>query len=344
MAHQIARATRLRFFTLSILLTFMLLTLIAVSVSIGASMIPIDKVFLCLLRVECDESARLIVELRVARTLAALLTGGMLAVSGVLVQGISRNPLADPFILGVSSTALAALSAFLLLDPTLIAYRQLSILIAFAGALLGYFLTTSISLLAGGTGFSLILSGIAVSALFSGVSHVLLFLVQDKLRHPYVFLLMGSTSRVLPQDLVYLAISLVLSVAIVFAFNIPKALNAYLFGESYLAQLGYRVRIVATVSAFVASLLAGSSVAVVGIVGFIGLAAPHITRIILRTSDHRATIVLSLLTGSSLAILSDIVARLVSIASARGEIPLGVVTSVIGAPFLAYLVIKGGKK
>ncbi|MCS7100025.1 MAG: iron chelate uptake ABC transporter family permease subunit, partial [Sulfolobales archaeon] len=254
MAHRIARVARLRFFTLSTLLALLLLTLVAVSVSIGASMIPLDKVLLCLLRIECGEPARLIVELRITRTLAALLTGCMLAVSGVLVQGVSRNPLADPSILGVSSTALAVLSVFLLVDPTLIAYRQISILIAFSGALLGYFLTTSISLVAGGTGLSLILSGIAVSALFSGVSHILLFLVQDKLRHPYVFLLMGSASRVLSQDLVYLVITLALSVAIVFAFRIPKALNAYLFGDSYAAQLGYRVRVVTTVSAFVASL------------------------------------------------------------------------------------------
>ncbi|MCX8208406.1 MAG: iron ABC transporter permease [Sulfolobales archaeon] len=344
MAHRIARVARLRFFTLSTLLALLLLTLVAVSVSIGASMIPLDKVLLCLLRIECGEPARLIVELRITRTLAALLTGCMLAVSGVLVQGVSRNPLADPSILGVSSTALAVLSVFLLVDPTLIAYRQISILIAFSGALLGYFLTTSISLVAGGTGLSLILSGIAVSALFSGVSHILLFLVQDKLRHPYVFLLMGSASRVLSQDLVYLVITLALSVAIVFAFRIPKALNAYLFGDSYAAQLGYRVRVVTTVSAFVASLLAGSSVAVVGIVGFIGLAAPHITRILLGTSDHRVTILLSLLTGSSLAILADVATRAISIVSTRGEIPLGVVTSVIGAPFLAYLVIRGSRR
>lgn len=344
MAFQIARVARLRFFTLLALLALLLLAFIAISVSVGASMMPLDRVFLCLLRIECSEPVKLIVELRITRTLAALLTGCALAVSGVLVQGISRNPLADPFILGVSSTALAVLSAFLLVDPTLIAYRQISILVAFFGALLGYFLTTSISLIAGGTGFSLILSGIAVSALFSGVSHILLFLVQDKLRHPYIFLLMGSASRVLPQDLVYLVITLVLSVAIVFAFRIPKALNAYLFGDSYAAQLGFRVRTVTTMSALVASLLAGSSVAVVGIVGFIGLAAPHITRMLLGTSDHRAAVVLSLLTGSSLAILADIATRVISIVSARGEIPLGVVTSVIGAPFLAYLIIRGSRR
>lgn len=324
-------------------LAVLLLALSVVSLSIGSSLIPPAVVFRCLSGARCDRATDLILYLRVTRTAAALLSGAMLALAGSLVQGVSRNPLADPFILGISSTALAVLSAALLVDSTVLAHRQLAITIAFVGALLGYFLTTLVSFLAGGTGLSLILAGVSVSALFTGVSHVLLYVVQDKLRHPYVFLLMGSTSGALAGDLIYLAVPLLVSLVAIFALGIPKALNAYLFGDHYAAQLGYNARAVTLLSAFVASLLTGASVAVVGIVGFIGLAGPHISRMLSGTSDHRVTLVLSALSGSILALLSDTVARLAAAFSTRGEIPLGVITSIVGAPFLAYLVVKGGR-
>lgn len=344
MAHQIVNTSRARFFTLIITLCILLLTLVIVSLSTGSSMISPLNVLQCLAGVKCDKTTELIVGVRFTRTLTALLAGSMLALAGVLVQGVSRNPLADPFILGVSSTALAMLSAALLVNTSILAYRQLAISIAFVGALSGYFLTTFISLLAGGTSLSLVLSGIAVSALFSGASHVLLFLVQDKLKHPYVFLLMGSTGSTLRDDLLYLAIPLLASFIALFAFRIPKALNAYLFGDLYAAQLGYKTKFVTMSSAFIASLLTGASVAVIGVVGFLGLAGPHISRMLSGTSDHRITVVLSALTGSILAVSSDTLARLITAFSTRGEMPLGVVTSIIGAPFLAYLVVRGGRK
>ncbi len=343
MAYRVAKLGRLRFFTLTASLVLALALLALASLSVGSSMIPVAEVLSCLSGGGCGDTTRLILSLRATRTAVAVLAGGMLAVAGALMQGVSRNPLADPFILGSSSTALAALSAAALLDIGVLAHRHLSITIAFAGAMLGYFLATSISMVAGGAGLSLILSGVAVSALFSGVSHVLLYLLQDRLRTPYVYLLMGSTSGVLERDILYLAVPLALSPAALLALGIPKALNAYLFGDLYAAQLGYRVRLVTTLSAFVACLLTGASVAVVGIVGFVGLAAPHVSRMLSGTSDYRVTLPLSALAGSSLTVFSDTVARAITLLSARGEMPLGVVTSIVGAPFLAYLIVRSGR-
>ncbi|MEM2006097.1 MAG: iron ABC transporter permease [Sulfolobales archaeon] len=344
MAHRIAKASSVRFFFLMVALSSLLLLFVVVSLAVGSSMIPPFEALRCLLGAGCDEAIKLVVSLRIARTTASILVGCMLSVAGVLIQGITRNPLADPFILGISSTALAVLSAALLVDVSILAQRQLAISLALGGALLGYFLTTSLGVLAGGTGLSLVLSGVAVSALFSGVSHVLLYILQDELRHPYVNLLMGSTSGTLVRDIPYLVVPAVLSLLALYALGIPKALNAYLFGEHYASQLGYRVKLTTIASAFIASLLTGASVAVVGIVGFIGLAGPHISRMLYGASDHRVTIVLSALSGSALAVSADIVARLATLFSTRGELPLGVITSIIGAPFLAYLVIRGGRK
>ncbi|MEM4866840.1 MAG: iron chelate uptake ABC transporter family permease subunit, partial [Sulfolobales archaeon] len=154
----------------------------------------------------------------------------------------------------------------------------------------------------------------------------------------------GSTSGILERDILYLAVPAVISLLSLYALGVPKALNAYLFGEHYASQLGYRVKLTMVTSAFIASLLTGASVAVVGIVGFIGLAGPHISRMLYGTSDHRVIIVLSALAGSVLAVSADILARLITLFSTRGELPLGVITSIIGAPFLAYLVIKGGRR
>lgn len=344
MAYEVIRTNRTRFFLLSLMFLTLISLLAIVSLSIGSSAIPPFKALKCLLGVECYEPVRLVLGFRITRTIASILVGCMLAVAGVLVQGITRNPLADPFILGISSTALATLSIALLIDVSILAQRQLSIAIALGGAFLGYILTTSIGVLAGGTGFSLVLSGIAVSALFSGVSHVLLYILQDRFRHPYINLLIGSTSGVLERDIPYLTVPALLSLLALYLLRIPKALNAYLFGEHHASQLGYRVKLTTITSAFIASLLTGASVAVVGIVGFIGLAGPHISRMLYGTSDHRVTIVLSALAGSALAISADIVARLITLFSTRGELPLGVITSIIGAPFLAYLVIKGGRR
>lgn len=344
MAYQLARISRRRFLLTITTFSFILLLLVILSLSTGSSMLPPIEVAKCLLGLHCGHVSKVVVDLRLTRTLTALLTGAMLAVAGVLVQAISRNPLADPYILGLSSTALAALSAAAIIDVGFLVHRHLSISVSFAGAMSGYFITTVLSLLAGGSSVSLILSGIAVTALFSGVSHVLLFMVQERLRHPYVALLMGSTTYVLKPDVVYMVLALTPSLTIVTVTGIPKALNAYLLGDQYAAQLGYRPRVVTTLSALLASLLTAVSVALVGIVGFVGLAGPHISRIVSGTADHRFTIPVSALAGSSLTILADILSRLISIASTRGEMPLGVVTSIIGAPFLAYLIVRGGRR
>jgi iron complex transport system permease protein len=346
MSQEVISGSRRKFLFLALLLTVALAVSLLFSLSVGTSLVSPKEVLTCLIASECGKSVKLVVDMRFVRACVAALSGAMLALAGTLVQGLTRNPLADPYIIGVSSTSLAVVSAAVLLSPSVLVHRQVLIAVAFAGALLGYILTTTISLLSGGSGTSLVLSGIAVSALFSGISHVLLYLSQNEiaqLGRNYVFLLLGSTSGVLRQDITYLAISLATSLAIIFVLGIPKALNAYLFGELYASQLGYRVRALTATTALVSSVLTGATVAVVGVVGFIGLAGPHIARISAGTSDHRATVVLSALTGSILTVLADALTRAISAISSWGELPLGVVTGIIGAPFLAYLVVRGGR-
>lgn len=307
-------------------------------------MIPIQSVFLCIAKLECNRTIEVIISYRFTRSAVALLTGALLAVSGVLMQSIARNPLAEPYILGLSSTALTVLSIAIILNPNILALRYVMMVLAFIGAFAGYIVTTTLSLIAGGTSLSLILSGIAVTTLFSGFSHILLYMVQSKLRSPYHLLLMGSTATSLISDVYMLLAILILGLIAIYISGLPKKLNAYIFGDALTIQLGYNPRIISITTALLVSILTGSCVAVVGIVGFVGLVAPHISRLLLGTSDHRMTIALSTLLGSILTTSADIGARLLAIITAQGEFPLGSITSIIGAPFLAYLIIRGNRR
>ena len=331
------------FLSLIILIPFTLILIIS-SISIGSSALPLTDVYSCLLGTRCDGITEKIVQYRLTRTSAALLTGCMLATSGAIIQGIARNPLAEPYILGLSSTALTAVATAILIDVNILANKYLITSIAFLGALSGYILTSTLSLVAGSSPLSLILSGIAVTALFSGISHILLYIVQDKLKTPYTYLLMGSTVNTLTSDVYYLISILTICLVITYVLNIPKMLNAYLISDEHAKQLGYNLKVLIPTSALIVSILTGTTVAIVGIVGFIGLAAPHITRFILGTSDHRITIITTMIVGSIITLIADIITRILSTTIARGEFPLGIITSVIGAPFLAYLIVRGGRK
>jgi len=331
------------FLSLTILIPLSLILIIS-SISIGSSTISLTDIYSCLFGIGRDAITEKIIQYRLVRTLTALLTGCMLATSGVIIQGIARNPLAEPYILGLSSTALTVIAIAILIDVNVLANKYLITSIAFLGALSGYILTSTLSLIAGSSPLSLILSGIAVTASFSGISHILLYIVQDKLKTPYVYLLMGSTVNTLLDDVYYLISILTICLVITYMLNIPKTLNAYLISDEHAKQLGYNLRILIPISALIVSILTGTTVATIGIVGFIGLASPHITRFILGTSDHRVTIITTMVVGSIITLIADIVTRVLSITTARGEFPLGTITSVIGAPFLAYLVIRGGRK
>jgi len=284
---------------------------------------------------------QVVLYLRLVRAVVSYATGAVLGLSGALMQSVTRNPLADPFILGLSSSALAVVSAALVVHPGLLAVRYYLMVLAFAGALLGYTLTVALSRLAGGGSASLVLSGIAVSAFFSGVSHILLYAVQKATGMPYVLLLAGSASSALARDIPYLLASASLCLAISLA--ISKGLNAYLYGDEYSQQLGFNPRLLSLAASATASLGTGVTIAVTGIVGFVGLASPHISRFLVG-SDHRFLLPTSFLVGGVVTLVADVVVRLISMGSPYGELPLGTVTSSIGGPFIAYVLLRWFRK
>lgn len=331
-----------RFTVVLILLILALFLMSVLSISIGSSRITLDKVFEVLLSGNVDRAVATIVQLRYVRTVAAILSGALLGLSGLLMQTVSRNPLADPYIFGLSSTALTAVALGIIMNPSIMVNSAALTATAFIGSLLGYALTMFLSKLAEGNAMSMVLSGIAVAATFSGISHILLYQVQRTIQMPYYFLLLGTVSYVISNEVPYLLLSLIVGVAL--SLLMFKPLNLYIYGDSYVKQYGYSPRTVAFIAAGVASLMTGSTIAVIGIVGFIGLAAPHVARFMVG-SDHRFAVPVTATVGGLITLLSDICVRLVSMyVAGLGELPLGVVTSVVGAPFLAYLVIKRARE
>jgi iron complex transport system permease protein len=321
-------------------LTFLTVALFVAHLSIGPAMLDPILVFQTLfgLSPNPEKAVANVVSLRLARALAALLSGATLALAGLLMQTITRNPLADPYIFGLSSTALTFVALGFIFAPSLMICKHYLITVAFLGALSGYMLTALLSKLGGGSDVSMVLAGIAVASLFSGLSHVLLYIVQSMIRSHYVYFLLGSTATVLQKEIPLMADSL-LSITFISLLFI-KPLNAYLYGDSYAKQLGFEPEFIRHLGAFIASFLTAVIVSYVGIVGFIGLVAPHIARFLVG-SNHLFSMPTTILVGASIALSADIIVKLISMyVGTVAELPLGIVTSIIGAPFLAYLIIK----
>ncbi len=322
------RATVYRFITVftASLLALVLASLASLSIGSGGLCLPPW-------RTECS----LLVGIRATRLVAALATGAVLAYSGFILQNATRNPLAEPYILGLSSGALAATSMGILFSGASLLYApHVLSLLAFTGSLAAYAATVVLSERGGGTTSSLILAGIAVNIVFSGVAELVLFLVQLLYSQPLLILLVGSLAYVQWDDLYPLLVVAVSSVALLPL--IVKPLNTLIFGDEYTVQLGYDPKWLRRVIATMAALLTGAAVAVTGIIGFIGLLAPHIARMVLGTSDARYALPLSITLGGLLLLGADMVARTASLALSIGELPVGVYASLMGGPFLAYLI------
>jgi len=331
-----------RFFYLLILFIILVFIVSIFSLSIGPAMLDPIKVLQALtfklLGRDVGGLIDIVAKLRLARTLASIFCGASLALAGLLMQTITRNPLADPYIFGLSSTALTALALGIILAPDLMIQRVYVVTISFIGAMIGFTLTLLLSKLGGGSDIAMVLAGIAVASLFGGVSHILLYIVQSMTKVPYMYLLMGTVSTTLWGD-VQLLIPLII-VPITLSLALFKPLNAYLYGDEYAKQLGFNPASIRIFTASISAFLTATTIAFIGVVGFIGLVAPHIARFFVGI-DHKFSIPTTIFIGALLTLIADIIVKAISIfIGGLGELPLGVVTAVIGAPFLSYLVIK----
>jgi iron complex transport system permease protein len=320
------------YLTLLVLLAAALL----LSVAVGSVFIPPSALWQLISGqpgAELQTFATILLDLRLPRTILVALTGAALAGSGAAYQGLFRNPLADPYLIGVASGGgLGAVLAMSVRWP----YSTLGLLAVPLAAFLGSLLTVSVVYWLARVGrtlptTNLILAGVAVSSFATALTSFLMLRATGELRRALVWLLGGST---LSGWQPVLAVLPYLAVGLGALLTLGHALNVLQFGDEQAAQLGLPVGRVRALVIGAASLAAAAAVAFAGVIGFVGLIAPHIVRLVWG-GDYRRLLPLAMLGGSVLLLLADVLAR---VALAPQELPVGVVTSLAGAPFFLWLL------
>jgi iron complex transport system permease protein len=270
--------------------------------------------------------------IRLPRVVLGVLVGGGLAIAGAALQGVFRNPLADPGLIGVSSGAsLGAVSAIVI--GIAAAGSHTLPLLAFAGGVVATLVVYAVARFDGRTEVvTLLLTGLAVNALCGAAVGYLLFSADDQQLRGVVFWSLGSLGGA-TWPLVLAALPFVALAALVLPL-LARSLNLLLLGEREAKHLGVEVERARLLVIVLAALATGAAVAVAGIVGFVGLIVPHLVRL-LAGPDHRVLLPASGLLGAALLLFADLFARTVA---APAELPLGVVTSLLGAPFFLWLL------
>lgn len=277
--------------------------------------------------------ATIFIDLRLSRVLLAFLVGASLSLSGAILQGYFQNPMAGPFVVGVSSGASfgAVLCMFLGLNMTFHGFSLQSIFAFFSGFVIVYF----VYLLSQRTGVfkveTLLLVGIAAGAMASSLTSFLIFLKSESFEQA-VFWLLGSFT--LSDWRQITAVAPYFFLCFIVAQWLAKDMNLLALGDETAQSLGCPVNRVRKIFLGIATLLAASSVSVSGIIGFVGLIVPHWIRILIGP-DHRYLFFFSSLTGGIFLIYSDLLARTLLFPT---ELPIGIITAAIGAPFFIYLL------
>lgn len=280
-------------------------------------------------------------EIRLPRILLGLLVGGALAASGAMLQGLFRNPLADPGLIGVSAgAALAAVTVIVLGDRHFPWLREtLSIFALPAAAIVGGLLTTwalyRIATRHGQTSTAtMLLAGIAIAALAGALSGILVYVSTDQQLRDLTFWSLGSLGGATWQKLIA-AVPFVLPVFVLYPL-IGRGLNAMLLGDSPARHMGVDVQMLKRLTVVAVACAVGASVAVSGVIGFVGIVVPHLLRLIIGP-DNRFLIPACILLGGALLLIADSFARTVV---TPAELPIGIVTALIGAPFFLWLLLR----
>lgn len=327
-----------------VLFAFLVLVLFALNLFFGSVDIPAMQVVDALLGREPEVSSSyfIVMESRLPQALTALLCGAALAACGLMLQTVFRNPLAGPSILGIDSGASLGVALVMLLSGGNMVASSWG---------LGGFLATTAAAFAGAMGvmalllfFStllksdvmLLITGVMISYAVSSVISLLNFFATAEGVHSYMVWGMGSFGGVSMGQLFWLSISL--GMGILIAISLVKPLNALLLGYNYARNLGINVNRVRMLLLLATGLLSATVTAFCGPISFLGLAVPHVARFILHKADHRFLMPLSLLVGSAVALLCNLLCVL---PGDRGIIPLGIVTPLLGVPVVFLVLLRG---
>ena len=285
--------------------------------------------------------ALVVLNIRLPRVLLGMLVGAALAVSGALMQGLFRNPLADPGLVGVSAGAGLAAATTIVLGDRILAGTGMKLPFAMlpVGAFCGGLITTlALYLIATRQGrtsvATMLLAGVALGALAGAMTGLLAYLSDDRQLRDLTFWSLGSLGGASWSKL-----SIVAPIMLPLLLAVPllaRGLNALMLGEAEAYHLGLPVQRIKGLAILLVALAVGAGVATAGVIGFVGIVVPHLIRLVIGP-DHRLLLPLSAIGGAALLVGADIIARL---AVVPAELPIGIVTAAIGAPFFLWLLLR----
>lgn len=325
-----------RLLTVSVVLTVVLLATMFLGLSMGSSGNSFEAVWASLFgNAEDSVLSTIIWRIRMPRVIMAALVGATLSVGGLVFQALLRNPLAEPYILGISGGS--AIGAILGILMGLSRFPGVS-LTAFTGSILTLVLILGIS-----SGQSILkknavlLSGVMVNAFCSAVIMFLVSLTRDAKLHNIIFWLMGDLSLGTIEQTGVLA--LLLLPCFILIFWLSNTMNLLLMGREMAQSMGVNIKAVTLTLLILTSFMVSATVSQCGLIGFVGLVIPHLFRLLLGP-DHRILVPACILGGGAYMVICDILARILP---EQGEMPAGVITAMIGAPLFIYLLKRSGR-
>lgn len=309
-----------------------LIILCLISIAVGSAGYSIPEIMREMMKEENNPVKVIVMNLRLPRILLAIMIGACLSASGALLQSVMKNPLADPGTIGVSSGAATVASTILLLFPTMTGSLPV---FAFIGAGLACLLIYSMAWKNGVDPTRIILSGVAINSVLGAYTALLQLLNSDSLQGVLAFLNGSLSGKSWYQVRI---LSIYAGIGLVLAFCCVKNANALQLGDEMAKSLGINVNISRIMLSAVAAFLAASTVAVAGIIGFVGLVVPHIARILVG-SNYKVMIPVSIVLGADVLLFADTIGRTIVPGM---EIPVGIVMAVSGGPFFLYMLRKKG--
>ncbi len=320
-----------------IVLSLLIVALFIVDLAVGSVAIPLREVWAALTGGEVAAStAKIVCSIRLVKAVVALVAGAALAVSGLQMQTLFRNPLAGPYVLGISSGASFGVALLLLGAPLLgIGGSALLSSLGMAGA--AWLGAAAILALVAACSrrikdiMVILILGMMCSSGIDAVVQILQYLSSEGALKSFVIWTMGSLGDVTTLQLGLLVVAI--TAGLILAIGVIKPLNLLLLGEQYARTMGLNVRSTRLKVFLSTTLLAGTVTAFCGPVGFIGLAVPHLSRMLFRAADHRILIPASALTGSAVLLLCDILSKLFTL-------PINTITALMGIPIVVWVVLR----
>lgn len=316
--------TTVLFFILSALTV----VLFSLDMAIGAVNIPISDVWAALTGGDCPRAtAKIILNIRLIKAIVALLAGAALSVSGLQMQTLFRNPLAGPYVLGISSGAS--------LGVALVVLAGVGSSISIAGA--AWLGAAAVLVVIAAVGqrikdiMVILILGMMFSSGVGAVVQILQYLSKEESLKAFVIWTMGSLGDVTWGQMAVLAPSVI--VGLLLAVLTIKPLNLLLFGEEYAVTMGLNIKRSRGLLFLSTTLLAGTATAFCGPIGFIGLAMPHVTRMLFLNSDHRVLVPGTILSGAAILLLCDIISKLFTL-------PINAITALLGIPIVVWVVLR----